>query len=237
MPKLEIFRENPEAREWHAQGLAQAKHGEFRSAQDSYAEALGVLEEKPGIDDLSVSMQSLRIWRDDGFVDVRRSLQPGADLSGNMSQAYKKLAEARLASQILKDRGRSKYETEAWENLRSEHGATLGVIARMATAMYVLEQDLIMPPMPHYREAYEELSHGNNRYYATSNALNGARQMAIEGNPRTATEVWLRRAVDNVRQARTQDPDNYIAAQKDLVRREKFLKSQRIARSSVFRAP
>lgn len=237
MARIEGFNEDETAKELHTQGLSLIKT-DIEGAHGLYNEALQRLSDVPhGLDEPSLRMQAARILRDDGFLHVRQAVRTEADKpEAEIDEGLKKLLTSEAFTRGLKDRKAPRFSPDAWRFVRSEHGATVALIARLATVTFVLETELSQPPIRYYEAAHADLSLGSNRYYETSNAISAARQAILGGSSYTAS-VWRDRAYKSSQRAKKEDPVNAKAAARTYNRRKKYLKSVRIARNSVRRDP
>lgn len=236
MARLRQFAENPEAKLLHTQGLKLIKR-DIDGAHELYGQAQELLQHDSGLDEFSTMMQLARVIRDDGFLHVRQAAKPETgDRVSEIRFGAAKLYISREFTQKLKDRKLGVYEPEAWRFLRSEHGATVGLIGRLATVALVAQEDFDLQGWGFYEEAHRDLTKGSNRYYETSNAINAARHSLIIGRHYTKS-VWQNRAYEAAVNAAKEDPANESAAMKTYLQRKKYLKSQKVAVKSVLKNP
>lgn len=237
MRKVMEFAKDPAAEQLHARGLEQAvKQKRYGRAHDSYSQALELLASgETEIDEISILMQSARLLRDDGFVYTRQSVWKNRASAATMLElALGRFDESLKILSGLKGLGPTRYASEAWRFVRSERGATQGLVGRTATVAFIKVIESPVPPLAYYEAAAADLGKGSNRYYDTSNSLHAATQLAIEGR---SYGEWLSRARRSAYLAETSDPENYEAAMRDVQRRTAFLRSPADARRSVYVAP
>lgn len=134
--------------------------------------------------------------------------------------------------------------------VNSEHGATIGLMARTLTAMCVemddfsedeatanvIASDRLHEAQKKYDEAHLYLARGNNGYYRTSNAVNAARHERLAGN-RVKALRWMGRGAVGLAWSLVHDRSN--AKQSILTFGDKLidLRSKNSAAKSVVKRP
>ncbi|MBX4199286.1 hypothetical protein KW789_00105 [Candidatus Saccharibacteria bacterium] len=238
---VEAFTENARARDLHSLGLEAALgRKDYATAYQLFDEAtraLGVPLSQSLHSESSLKLQGARIIRDKGFTSLREALY-GQDY-GRLEEAHHSLVDSETMSAQMVQRGNETYSPEAWRFLISEHGATLGLLGRLATVCEVVQVPIedVYEAEDYYDTAHKVfLSEGVNKYYQTSNAINAARHERINGRL-TAAGIWMGRAALSVRQAKKHDPSNYEQARKTYTQRRAYLKSKRTAAASVLTKP
>lgn len=237
MAKQKSFEINEDVRDLHQQGIDLSKT-DFTGAQVAYAGAMEMIRlGHAGLDELSARMHMARLLRDDGFLHVRKALSedtqdPGMELYRGLGQLFTSMT----ISQLMKNRQAPRYSPQAWYELRSEHGATLGLVGRLGTAAVVLSEEVEFSPIDYYISAYGDLRKEGNRYYDTSNSMHAARHEIVTGRPGRAS-TWQDRAWRSLQRAKKTDKDNYSAAKETFYERKRQLVSQASAIESVKTAP
>lgn len=147
-------------------------------------------------------VQEARVWRDDGFVNIREALagpnlQTRAKHFATARQALDR-SQAALWEKVNPQGGIYRNNREAW----GEYGTSRGALGRLATAEMVsakrYSREASHSPDPKevrelYEDAHAALRRGSNTYYLVSNAVNAARHERIFGTKRGVVK-WLGRA-------------------------------------------
>ena len=235
------FTENSRAADLHRLGLEAAlERKDYLAAHNLFDEALRSLSvplSRQLYKDSSLTLQRAKIIRDKGFTSIREGLHTGD--YGHLDDAHHSLISSERMSAQLVHREQHIYSADAWKFLLSEHGATLGLLGRLATVCEVVQVPIhdIYEAEEYYDTAHQNfLSEGVNKYYQTSNAINAARHERLEGRLNT-TGIWLGRAALSVRQAKKHDPSNYEPARKTYRQRRAYLKTKKTAARSVLVKP
>ncbi len=249
---------NPEAQRLHDEGLQAELSGNFALAHSSFYEALNLLDDDPATFDVAV--QTARVMRDNGFTYVRASI--AANDPEKLDQARTTLERSGdlteelvggvrvLDFELAPPHGTPK---QARHEARAEHGATIGLLGRLATVREVmlgidtrvnivdeakakLAKELRLGEQQHYGNAHDHLVMGNNGYYRVSNAMSAARQERLNGRlPQMA--VWLGRATRSLAWTAVHDRSHLAGAVKTYVGRMPYLRSYEAARQSVLVKP
>jgi hypothetical protein len=198
----------------HQRGLnLEVDAGDYIAAHEAFEAALNRLQELPSSP--STELQAARVVRDDGFTYVREK---------QFGQAFSMLnLSLTRTTHLLRSEGRL-------PDLLAEHGATLGVLARVAVAEQVSEGKFDARPTRKQRaklvyeqhwfgrhEAHGCLRDANNAYYRVSNAMQAARAERLNGRP-LHIAPWLGRAAVGLVQAAKADRANFLPAIKTAVR-------------------
>lgn len=232
-----FLRENPEARAIHSQGLEEALAGNFDTAHDMFAQAIGALGEETGtlFYDRARQFQWDLIDRDDGFTYVREaiakespeSLWIGERLLAHSADDLEAIGrEARLFL--------PKYDRK---RLYSEIGQTRGLQARAVTVEAVKFDDEVEIPLNDYRAAYSILARGLNQYFTANHAMAAARAELIARGHSLKLAQWVAIAAIAGAKSALADTSNTLPAVKTVVGRLPSLKSQEAARASVIEKP
>ncbi len=234
---------DPKARRLHDNGLAAELRGDFDEAHGQFREALLSV---PGYDGERIwtpasEVQAAAIVRDDGFTDVRAAIQM-TDLD-TLHRSSRRVGHAAVMlapllqhhSYLARYRNKSReLSTEELRELRSEHGATLGCIARIGTVARILFE--INLGTEDYERAHELLENGSNGYYLVSNAMcaaRAARTRSSEGEPVPEVKIWLGRAAAGLAYTTAHDLSNLYAASRTFFGRRPHARSQQTAIDSV----
>lgn len=236
---------------FHAHGLFAAAQNELDAARATF-----------GYVTVDSRVQSASITRDDGFTYVREAIR-----EQELSARQNLLRQAGVTTErscgvtdsIIRERGilddgstrvhiLSGWTEEDCEIL-AEHGATLGLLGRMATVAYVLHggnasaievrdgDDTSQPRQSLYEQAYYYACNGNNGYYRASIAMTGARDALLDGQL-DSVRVWCDRAVSSLAwTAMHDDWRNAKAAARTMIHRTPHLRSYRAAEASVLLRP
>lgn len=241
------FLVNPEADASHQRALGLALRGEFQAAFDDFAGAETAVNSRSmaGPDQF---VQQARIVRDWGFTEARAELAEWRR-TGSTQVDYTPLTSARsrltvseaTTSLLLEDH--ATLSPRLTRELYAEHGATVGVLARLATTAQVMctgddavddaRVDAIdAQARRQYREAHAMLLRGSNGYYRTSNALASARHEAMNRRRRNAAQ-WHGRALAGVAWTAVYNPSNLVSAGRTVLGRTLQLRSAQAAKASV----
>jgi hypothetical protein len=238
------FREHPEVRQHHTDGLTLAVTAtapqEFDAARNKFGHALTVLMMTDhDLLPADVIMQNSRIRRDMGFTWAREALVAG-DPSLLWKQAFPLLDKADIAlGELLAQQrsGRLCGGKEVYQLLEAEIGATKGVIGRVAVLGAILETGMPkLDPSGYFKRAHVHLKHGSNKYYQTSNAMHAARYERMRGQP-VRTALWVGKALSSVIRAVATDRNNAKAAVRTFVGRLPHLKDQYSAAKAIRAKP
>lgn len=217
--KLEV---NHFADKYHQAGLEAELSKDFIGAYANFDDANRVLnDESKTVRTVDTQIQLARIERDYGFTFVREALNLSNKFDKDaIVNPYLESARAHLygskniTDEMVKDLKYGQQEPrvlEAKAEIFAEHGATLGLLGRLATAeqtMLIVEAD---SDCPEYSKAHKFLKQGNNGYYLVSNAMNAARHQRISGNTSESLS-WLAKANSGLLWTARHDRSNLKAA-------------------------
>jgi hypothetical protein len=236
------------AAELERTGLEMSLGGNQAGAHRAYVEAF---ERIPRDGTADRAAQRGSILRNDGFTHTRAALEArnpevaitNFDLANH--RLYQALGEtAAFVSSMRPPNYRQEGPHATWKQQRrelfSEHAATLGLLARTATAEEVVLEsvDATRQERAKYGHAHDFARLGTNGYFRVSNAMNGARDERIQGSSRVPhTAVWLARAAFGIVWSIKNDRGNLASAAKTFVRRLPDIRTPRTARQSVLSRP
>jgi hypothetical protein len=214
------------AQQLHQAGLAAELQASFTDARICFAGALDILAEQPQT--LDIYVQTARIQRDEGFTFVREALTRQAPLP--FSRAETTLGRsARMTGFLLGetrppdgiDIPAESMSKAQQRELLAEHGATINLLGRLATARQTLSgQDGAFATFralnSRQRRNWYELAHafhreGSNGYYRVSNAVTGARAERMGGDLPHLVR-WLGRAAAGLGWTAAHDRRNLLRA-------------------------
>jgi hypothetical protein len=239
---------NSGAADFEQAGLNASLAGDQTTAHQAYAEAL---EHIPRDDTADRAAQRGSVLRNDGFAYTRAAVETDnpetavANFDRANHRLYKALGETAM---FVSGERLPNYKQEGphatWKQQRrelfSEHAATLGLLARTATAEEVVLQgtDMTEQERAKYGHAHDFARLGTNGYFRVSNAMNGARNERIQGSSRIPhTAVWLARAAFGIVWSIKNDRGNLESAAKTFVRRLPDVSTPTAARQSVLTHP
>lgn len=232
-----------EAQQKHEAGLQAELSGNYQEAHEAFATAQRYLAELPPT--IDVDVQSARIDRDNGFTYVRSAIKRNDQEDLDEADDVLDAAGGKTLLWTLKA-GNSSPGPEAsvrlsftqWRELFAEHGATISLMARVATVREIMtgKKDEYNPPSETYKTAGRHLVLGSNGYYLVSNALVAARHERINGNL-SGTTSWLGMAATGVVLTAALDIRNLRRASETFVSRTRHLRSRSIAAQSVTEKP
>lgn len=237
------------AREFHEAGLTAALEGEFTTAHVEFEYALGRLDMLDST--LDTTVQRARIFRDDGFTNVRDALTTsGSDAEEGFEFAQSILEESSGMTIEPAEAALNKlYEGTPLDGrereILSEHGATRACLGRKVIAMQVATgqlstdqkatQDVIAAQRYFGRQdAHGYLREGSKTYERTSNAMRGA--LAERANGRPAHVVpWLGRAAVGL--AKSVVTSEFGPSLRTVARIGLALRSRRASLNSIVQRP
>lgn len=249
--------ENPMAASLHQRGLEAQLNGDYDEARNEFSQAAGILTDTSGNLNLSAKVQLSRVTRDLGFTYVRQALQE--DTPAVFDDAERKLTYAAALTQsamleeefrLIADVSNESLTARAiTREVIAEHGATLGLLGRAATARAVLlgidtrgDGEVACHERSEEQRWYGRdyahgyLRQGSNGYYRVSNAMNGARQEKINGQFLRMLP-WLGRAATGLAWTAAHDRGNFKDAAKTFSGRLPHLRSHQAAKKSVLVKP
>lgn len=239
---MSAFEVNDSARRQHEQGLRSEREGEFAKAHTAFESAQAILADLP--DSPDVVIQRARIQRDDGFTFVRSAIARRE--VDDLGAGEKQLDESIAKTLLMIIRSKNTYPGKElplklgrgqWRELLSEHGATVGLAARLATVKEVIfDQPHSSPPSEVYSAASSILLKGGNGYYMVSNAMSAARQARIDSRVVEMSE-WIGIASISVALSPLLDINNAAAASRTFASRLSYLKTKNVAIESVSKKP
>lgn len=229
-------------------GLTASLKGEQGLARDYYAEALAFI---PPDDTADTAAQRGSVLRNNGFTFVREALATEDPEARQLlfEEANLNLREALGETALLvsgvtrpnyRKTGPHQTHKKQRRELLSAHAATLGLIARAATAEEVILEstDETRQDRANYGLAHDFARLGTNGYFRVSNAMNGARDERIQGNKRLPhTAVWLSRAAFGVIWSVKNDRGNLVNALRTFVGRLPDVTTPARARQSAVKRP
>ncbi len=236
------------ATEFEQVGLERSLAGDQRTAHQAYTEALEYI---PRNNTADRAAQRGSIKRNDGFAYTRAAIETDNPevAATNFDRANERLYRALGETATFASGERlPNYQQEGphatWKQQRrelfSEHAATLGLLARTATAEEVILQgtDTTEQERAKYGHAHDFARLGTNGYFRVSNAMNGARDERIQGSSRIPhTAVWLARAAFGIVWSIKNDRGNLASAAKTFIRRLPDVRTPQTARQSVRSRP
>jgi len=250
---LSVLAENFEAKDEHSLGQeCSLDFKEYFSADGHYQSALDILGSDKDLGSLDKTIQSARIIRDKGFNRLRSVIDfyyisgdselKEIDATWSLKDSRDLVSKSKSLTNILifnpdtaspdTDLGKVK------PNLYAEHGATIGLLGRLATAGTVVFKE----PRPEaadvnrYSQAHDLLKQANNGYYLVGNAILAARHERIFGTRRDSI-LWASRAVKGLLWTGSQDRLNLKAATLTLGSRTLDLLTRSRAIKSVYTKP
>ena len=221
-----LLQNNPSAEIFHEDGLKAALDGNFADARYNFDTALQIVSELPQTIDAVI--QGARITRDKGFTDLRESNELNDDPALlDRAQAIIRSsidASAPIVNSSL-DLRNAKYgvsRRKALIEARTEHGATVSLLGRIATTKQVrliqggegasgLAEVAAKDGRAAYTSAHNFLLQGNNGYYLVSNSMVAARHELINGG-KSQMLLWLGRADRGLLWTSVRDPRNILPA-------------------------
>lgn len=247
---------------FHRVALQAELRGTLPQAHAHYGRALERLEENGELYTLEGQVQSARIIRDDGFTFVRAavadvSLHEGDTPVVSLQTAEQLLQQSRVTTGVMVAGDPRDFNPQLQtpkdtikavrRELLAEHGATIGLLGRLATVRQVLngedtrgDTDAAIQTtnieQSHYGWAHNFLRSGNNGYYRVSNAMNAARQERINGHSLHAG-VWLGRAASGLVWTAFHDRTHLKDAILTAGSRTLQMRSSAVAVKSVITAP
>jgi len=242
MPRPEYLVRDPQAVDLESRGLSSSLEGDQTNARVHYGIALNILlhdpTRVPGCADLGAQAGSIE--RNIGFTYVRDGL--ATHDKADFQKAFEAIERAvdSTATQVAGAEG-PKFQknlpdyTGARRELFSAHGASLGLLARAATAAEVVLDDSTAQTQDlrdKYGWAHDYLRTGNNGYYYVSNAMNCARDERIAGH-RARAAAWVARAAFGLLWTAKNDSGSLWDAGGTFIKRMSDLRSQQAARESV----
>lgn len=235
--RTSAFNQNQQAQLNHAQGIESEITGDYDQADSFFDQAIRLIEFSTS--NIDSQLQLAKIYRDQGFNHVRRSM---ADSDLSELQVGKKIIEQSGAKTFIHifeiNTRKLGLNNHQQRELLAEHGATIGLLARIATLETVIfeQADELNRPEKIYQTAHRFLKLGNNGYYRTSNTLAAARQERINGHY-PATLKWLGRTASSLTYTALFDPKNLIPSVKTSANRLGDLISQNKAVNSLSSKP
>jgi hypothetical protein len=234
MNKLDIS-PKPIANHLHNTGLVYSLNGDNESARESYFAAIAEYGEEDTPRNL---VQLARILRDLGFTYVRDAIR---------ENPVKNLGIARVTLKDSIDLFDDVYaceelDGEAYRYLLSEHGATVGLLARTATVEGLLTPDSDQSrqadrhAIDEYVTAGDFLSESDNSYYRTSNLVNAARHEAAYNRPILGLN-WFSRSVGVAALSLVQDAGNAANNARTVADKARVMLRPSAARRSVLARP
>lgn len=222
------------ADKYHQAGLEAELSKDFVGAYANFDNASRVLNDKSKTDrTIDTQVQLARIERDHGFTFVREALHTsneigkyetrfvfGSNSSNDFIYPYLENAREHLYAskgstdsmiKELKGDQPNPRLLEARADIFAEHGATLGLLGRLATAEQTMLIAKADTDCPEYSKAHLFLTQGNNGYYLVSNAMNAARHQRINGNT-SESFSWLVKADKGILWTAKHDRSNLKAA-------------------------
>lgn len=249
---------NPYADKYHQAGLEAELSKDFIGAYANFNNADRVLnDESKTVRTVDTQIQLARIERDYGFTFVREALHVsneigkyetrfvfGSNSSDDVVYPYLESARGHLygskgsTDSMIKELKGDKPNPrllEAKADIFAEHGATLSLLGRLATAgqIMLIEGD---PNCPEYLKAHNYLKQGNNGYYLVSNAMTAARHERINSNTSESLS-WLVKAGQGIFWAARHDRFNLKAATLTAGKRTLDLLTRSRAIESVYTKP
>jgi len=251
MARPEYLERNPIALNLEAQGLSYSLRYNQGAARFAYGDALDLIDHDPHTahDSADWAAQRGSVRRNLGFTYVRDGIESGNEAHFQTAFTTIKAAIGETALYVSgakepnfqKDRSQLPHDTykKSRRELLSEHAASLGLLARAATAAEVTlgtSTEETQSLSGHYGFAHDFARLGTNGYFRVSNAMNGARNERIAGRGIHAA-VWVARAAFGVAWSAKNDPHGFLAAGRTFIKRLGDLRSQKIARESVHVRP
>lgn len=243
---------NSKAELLHQSALSNVMVGNYVEAQEDFARALNVFEDLPIM--LDTRVQFARIARDCGFTFLRAALDQSDTVLLDKSQAILEKSLSSTAPVISGTFLNSEADDVVpipSKNLRhelwAEHGATLGLLGRFATAKAVAlgidtstKREIAIKyktiDQVSYGLAHDMLRIGNNGYYRVSNAMTAARQEVINRRIPNAL-FWLGRAAVGLVWITAHDRRNINPSVRTILHRLPHLRSRTSAIRSVITSP
>lgn len=240
--------ENFDAFERETFGLNASLAGDQPLARDYYDEALTLIPTNGTAD---TAAQRGSVIRNDGFTFVRDAIatEEPENQKALFERASHRLREALGQTALLvsgaerpnyQQIGPHQTHKKQRRELLSTHAATLGLIARAATAEEVVLTSTTetRQDRANYGLAHDFARLGTNGYFRVSNAMNGARDERIQGNARLPhTAVWLSRAAFGIVWSVKNDRGNLTNALRTFAGRMPDLVTPSKARQSVRNRP
>lgn len=242
---------DPKSQAYHASGLEASVRGDYETAHNFLNLASDVLKQDcPSVD---ASVQRARIMRDSGFTCIREAIDAQDEVLLENAQ-HTLLASRDITAPLVSGvapevilAGSAATPKSDRREIFAEHGATIGLLGRLATVSAVTagvdtrgsgkeavknrEED-----QAPYGLAHDLLRIGNNGYYRVSNAMVGARQERLNGRLPNML-VWLGRAAYGLAWTAANDRQNLRAAARTAAGRMPHLTSYQKARTSVIVKP
>lgn len=249
---LRALEVNHFAKKYHDAGLEAERSKDFIDAYANFDNADRVLnDESKTVRTVDTQVQLARIGRDRGFTWIRSAIElsrvPKTEehdetyliddmMVSMLSEADMHLTKSKESTaNLISDNSSRSQEVKA--DLFAEHGATLGLLGRLATIMSVLPSDYASySTSNHYQEAHDFLKQGNNGYYLVSNAMNAARHSRINSNI-SESLGWLVKADQGLLWTAAHDRSNLKAATLTAGSRTLDLLTRSRAEDSVFTKP
>lgn len=244
----QYLEQNLDAFDRETLGLTASLAGEQDLARQYYAEALSYL---PPDNTTDTDVQRGSVKRNDGFTFVREAIgtENDEDRAILFERANQRLREA-LGETAVYVSGVSQpnyahvgphgTHKKPRRELLSAHAATLGLLARAATAEEVVLKSTssTRQDRANYGLAHDFTRLGTNGYFRVSNAMNGARDERIQGNGRLPhTAVWLARAAFGIAWSVKNDRGSLKSSLRTFAGRLPDLATPSRARKSVLNRP
>lgn len=234
MNKLDLF-PKPQAELLHVKGLSDSLKGDNNGAREAYFAALAQYDEEDTPRNL---VQIARVLRDLGFTYVRDAIQENPVINLGIARATLEESIALFSDAHT----REDYDREAYKYLLAEHGASIGLLARMATVSGLLATDLDharaadRQAIGEYARAAEVLRQSDNSYYRTSNLVNAARHETAFDRPILGL-TWFSRSVGATAVSLVQDAGNTLNGARTVADKAKVMLRPSAARRSVLTRP
>lgn len=243
----------------HQEGLAAELEGDYDTAQALFATAIDMVNVgKPNTD---TDIQTAQIMRDGGFTHVRKAINlidpnDRAACLRELSIARESLNEAAKITERYAAGTQTLHPESMWADatpkglsreVRAEHGATLGLLGRLATARAVIcnidtregshnVSVIRNEDQQSYGAANFFLSFGSNGYFWVRNSMAGARQERLNGRL-LHVAPWLGRAAIGMGWTLLTDRRNLVPATRTAVAGLWYLRSYAAAEWSVLHRP